>query len=178
MKKALCLLFVLLLTLSLCACEEEFEAPPPDAMSIATPEDGGAAPPPAPEAADDLTPVLTEIRERVHPGTAGSSLTAAQLACRLLDWSIQTGMEEAQIKAVTAVFCEPMDEDARAEFAWQLSCVSGAAELVRSEEGLGLLEDVGGTDGTLFPWTDAPLEKLEFVYDAAQMRELDPSKDF
>ena len=44
--------------------------------------------------------------------------------------------------------------------------VSGAVSSLLSEGGEGLLDDIGGTEGTLWPWTDAPTEKLTAVFDA------------
>ena len=120
---------------------------------------------PADDAAD-LAPILAEIRERMHPGTAGSSLTAAQLAVLLLDWSMQTAADETQIRAAVDEFLTELDDGARSEFAEQMGAVQGAAVRLLGEEGAALMEDIGGTEGTLWPWTDAPAEKLEAVFAA------------
>ena len=116
--------------------------------------------------AAELAPILTEIRERMHPATAGSSLTAAQLAVLLLDWSVQTDADEAQIRAAAEKFLTELDDGARSEFAEQIGAVQGAAGRLLGEEGEALMEDIGGTEGTLWPWTDAPTEKLDAVFDA------------
>ena len=163
----------LLLSFSLfCLCGCGAAAP---AAGTAAPEATAAveAPSPAPvetSAAEEepaLAPILAEIRERMHPATAGSSLTAAQLAVLLLDWSVQTAADEAQIRAAAADFLAALSESERSEFAEQMSAVQGAAERLLGDEGAALMEDIGGTEGTLWPWADAPQEKLDALFSAA-----------
>jgi hypothetical protein len=147
MKRFFCLMLALCL-LGLCGCVRH---PAP-------------AETPVPAAAEDLSPILAEIRERMQPGTAGSSLTAQQLAVLLLDWSLQTGMDEAQIRAAAEAFLAPLSEEDRAAFAEQLGAVQSAAERLRGENSEALMEDIGGAEGTLWPWTDAPQDKLGAVF--------------
>lgn len=174
MKRFFALVFVLSL-LCLCGCgaaapaagtaAPEVTAAPEEAAAVETP-----SPAPVETPADDepaLAPILAEIRERMHPATAGSSLTAAQLAVLLLDWSVQTTADEAQIRAAAADFLAALSESERSEFAEQMSAVQGAAERLRGEEGAALMEDIGGTEGTLWPWADAPHEKLDALFSAA-----------
>ena len=148
----------------LCGCgaaapaAETAAAETPSPAPVETPSDEAA----------ELAPILAEIRERMHPGTAGSSLTAAQLAVLLLDWSMQTDEDETQIRAAADDFLAALDDGARNEFAEQMAAVQGAAELLLGEDGEALMEDIGGTEGTLWPWTDAPQEKLDAVFDAVK----------
>ena len=167
MKRYLSLLLVFSL---FCLCGCGAAAP---AAGTAAPEATAAVETPSPApvetpAADDepaLAPILAEIRERMHPATAGSSLTAAQLAVLLLDWSVQTTADEAQIRAAAADFLAALSESERSEFAEQMGAVQGAAERLLGDEGAALMEDIGGTEGTLWPWADAPQEKLDAVFD-------------
>lgn len=129
---------------------------------------------PVPVEAPELATILAEIRERMHPGTAGSSLTAAQLAAALLDWCVQTDADETQIRAAVEDFLAPMTEREGTEFALQMASVQGAVTTLLSEDGEGLLSDIGGPEGTLWPWTDAPTEKLDAVFSAAGVNELVP----
>ena len=168
MKRYLSLLLVLSL---FCLCGCGAAAP---AAGTAAPEEAAAAetPSPAPvetpaDETQELAPILAEIRERMHPGTAGSSLTAAQLAVLLLDWSVQTDADEAQIRAAAADFLAALSESERSEFAEQMGAVQGAAERLRGDDGAALMEDIGGTEGTLWPWADAPQEKLDALFSAA-----------
>lgn len=157
--------FSLLLAFSLfCLCGCGAAAPAAETAAAETPSPAPVETPAA--EAPELAQILAEIRERMHPGTAGSSLTAAQLAVMLLDWSMQTAADEAQIRAAAEEFLTALDDGARNEFAEQMRAVQGAAELLRSEDGEALMEDIGGTEGTLWPWPDAPQEKLDAVFAA------------
>ena len=139
------LLISLALLLSLCACGAS-----PDGQEM-------------PKVPDDLTPLLESLSEHVHPATAGSSLAAAQEACLLLDWSCTTEMDDAAIRSAVGAFLEGRSEEEQELFSEQVLAVLGAADSLMQEEGAGLLEDIGGPDGTLWPWTDAPLEKLDAI---------------
>lgn len=166
MKRVFALILALGL-LVLCGCRGTTPVPEEKAP-LDTPAPATEAPASAEEmsAEDTLTPILAEIRERMHPGTAGSSLTAEQLAVLLLDWSLQTGMDEAQIRAAAEAFLAPLREPERGEFAVQATAVEGAAARLLEDGSEALMEDIGGTAGTLWPWTDAPTEKLDVVFSA------------
>lgn len=120
---------------------------------------------PAPD--DDLTPVLDSIAASVHPGTAGSSLTAAQEACALMDWCCETNMDETAIRKTVEGFLAGRDEEEQRLFTVQIGFVCSTADYLMSEDGAGLLSDIGGGEGTRFPWPDAPLEKLTAILNAA-----------
>ncbi len=155
----------LLLTLCLfCLCGCGAAAPAAETVAAETPSPAPAETPAV--EAPELAAILAEIRERMHPGTAGSSLTAAQLAVLLLDWSIQTAADEAQIRAAAEEFLTALDDGARNVFAEQMGAVQGAAERLLGEDGAALMDDIGGTEGTLWPWPDAPQEKLDAVFAA------------
>ena len=158
--------FAVILTLSLlCLCGCGTAAPVAETVKPAV-ESTVPVPTESPAAAvPELAPILTEIRERLHPATAGSSLTAAHLAVVLLDWCAQSDADEAQIRAAVEEFLAPMTQRERTEFALQLASVSGAVDALLGDGGEGLLEDIGGTEGTLWPWTDAPTAKLDAVFD-------------
>ena len=112
-------------------------------------------------------PLLQEVRERARPGTAGASLTAMELGAKLLDWSSAAEADEAQVRAAVEAFLAPLGEPERAEFALQMSGVSGAVTRLQTEDAAAMMEDIGGTEGTLFPWPDARTELLEALFDAA-----------
>lgn len=170
MKRFASLILALCLIL-LCGCgakapalpEKQFETPAPASEET-------AAARPGPAEAPELAQLLTEIRERMHPGTAGSSLTAQQLAAQLLDWSMQTDMDEAQIRAAVDEFLKPLGHLERTEFALQMASVSGAVDLLLGENSEALMDDIGGTEGTLWPWADAPAEKLEALFSASDAK--------
>ena len=169
MKRWICLLLCLALP-ALSACGSPILQESPETAAPAPAASETAAP--AAEAADDLTPVLLEISGRMHPGTAGSSLTALDLACRLLDCCMETEMGEEQIRAAVEELRTGMDERAQKDFALQLLSVSSACERLLGADGEQLLEDIGGAEGTRWPWTGAATDKLETVFASARMTEL------
>ncbi len=161
MKRCFVLLLALCL-LALCGCGA---TPVEQTEPLAT--IAAAAETPAPIDAPELTAILAEIRDRMHPGTAGSSLTALELGAKLLDWAVLTDADEAEIRTAWEDFIAPLRSMPRQEFALQMGAVSGAVERLRSEDAAALMEDIGGTDGTLFPWEGAAAEKLDALFSAA-----------
>lgn len=162
--KRLLLLFLALCMALLCACGAAKPAAAQDPPAE-TPVPATERPVPAEAAA--LTPILAEIRERMYPGTAGSSLTALQLASMLLDWCQETEADGSQIRAAVKAFLAPLSELERAEFGLQMGSVQAAAERLFGEDSAALMDDIGGTEGTLWPWTDLPKDKLETLFSAA-----------
>ena len=149
MKRSFLFLVCLLMLFPLCGC---------DARSAAS-------------AQDDLTPVLESVAANVHPGTAGSSLRAAQQACELMDWCCETAMDESDVRAAAESFLSARDAEERQLFVVQLQSVLSTADYLASEDGAGLLEDIGGSAGTLWPWPDAPREKLDALLAVLSARE-------
>ncbi len=130
---------------------------------------GCAAEAPAP--ADDLTPVLDAVAAHVFPGTAGSSLSAAQEACALMDWSCTTAMDETAVRTLVSERLAGLDDEGQALFSAQLSAVAGAAAYLRQDDGAGLLEDIGGAEGTLWPWPEAKTALIAALLEAAGVEE-------
>ena len=77
-----------------------------------------------------------------------------------------TDMDEEQIRAAADEFREPLEHMERTEFSLQMASVSGAVDRLLDEDSEALMDDIGGTEGTLWPWTDAPTEKLEALFSA------------
>ena len=154
MKRLLILLLTLCL-LILCGCgAAESETDESDAYDAAT----------------ELLPLLSDIRARVQPGTAGSSLTAQQLAAQLLDWSMQTGAGKAQVRAAVGEFLASLDDSERSEFALQMGAVQSAVDRLLGENSEALMEDIGGTEGTHWPWKGAPRDLLRALFAAVPDR--------
>ncbi len=126
------------------------------------------------DAAIELQPLLSAIRTRMQPGTAGSSLTAQQLAVQLLDWSMQTGAGRSQVRAAVGEYLESLDESERSEFAQQMGAVQSAVDRLLGENSEALMEDIGGTEGTLWPWKGAPRDLLKAMFSAAGAGAISP----
>lgn len=164
-------IFLSLCLLGLCGCGAQAPVPPekepPESLMSDNQAQEPAADTSVPSEAPELAPILTEIRERMHPGTAGSSLTALELGAALLDWSVTTGVNEEQIRASVEEFLAPMNSLERAEFAVQTAAVSGAVKRLLSDEAAAMMEDIGGTESTLYPWENAQTGLLDALFDAA-----------
>ena len=130
------------------------------------------APVEKPVEAPELEALLEEIRERSRPGTAGSSLTALELGAKLLDWAMLTGLDEVQIGAATEDFLKPLSNVQRAEFEIQMDSVFSAVERLLGEDAAAQREDIGGTEGSLYPWTGLPTEKLDALFSAVSGMEM------
>lgn len=111
MKKVISLVFVFFFCFSICACslipdaevvyipaESEETAEPGNASDNTVFENDAADA----EAAETLCGIMEEMYENYHPGTAGSSLTLASFAGRMLDWYELRGSVGAISKAAAA----------------------------------------------------------------------------
>ena len=102
-------------------------------------------------AAPALTlPILDDIDENVIPGISGSSLRAVQVAVRLLDWGVNTGLGA--------------DEIGEAAAAW----LAAYQELL-TDEADDLLDVAGCADIHRF-WGSEPVESIEAIMQAAGLR--------
>lgn len=121
----------------------------------------GACGSPAPEASAPsadraaLDSILADIRENMSVGTAGSSLRAAALAARLLDWAETARLSDEEIRAALEPWLAPQDDGVPADFREQLAAVGGMAAVLTGEDASlaeGLLSDAGCGDCG-YPWS-------------------------
>ena len=84
-----------------------------------------------------------------------------------MDWCCETNMDETAIRKTVEGFLAGRDEEEQRLFTVQIGFVCSTADYLMSEDGAGLLSDIGGGEGTRFPWPDAPLEKLTAILNAA-----------
>ncbi len=154
MKRGLALLLLLAALWSLCACGE-----------VPLPAEEDTVPPaeaPFPEAAETdpasleaLQVLLGELRQNVSIATAGSSLRAAAMAARLLDWGETARIGDGDLQAALAPWLEPPDDGVPADFREQLAAVNAAVERLTGpdeEQARGLLRDAGCEDCG-YPWS-------------------------
>lgn len=113
-------------------------------------DDGGA---------DKLVDILCDISSSYYVGTAGSSLSAAKLAGRLLDWYEDSGYDETYIISEAEKYASAMDADHAAMFNEQLDGVYGMAGYICGTDGEGMLESAGYSSDH-YPWDTARMEKL------------------
>jgi len=139
------------------------EAPaPPSPFPVSTPE-------PVPDA--ELTALLQEIRDRMHIGTAGSSLKAAGLAVDALNWGRESRLDLDAICFTLDAWLDTLDPDAQEEFFQQLESVDHSFQLltVPGEEAEMLLSDAGCEDMG-YPWNEQAVAAVENLMLAAGLR--------
>lgn len=125
---------------------------------------------PDPDASEALQAQLDNIRDTVQPGTAGSSLRAAQVAADLLIWGTSSPLTAGQVDTLTRDWIAAQDSDVQAALPEQLTEVDATCQLLQSGEGAGLLESIGWTDTTDLPWGSEPEPLVEALMAAAGMR--------
>jgi hypothetical protein len=91
-----------------------------------------------------LTAQLNQLRDSVHPGTAGSSLRAAAVAADLLDWAEEPIPQES-IDATVAEWLAAQSEEARELLPLQAEALLHTVEELSEsyEEAAGLRSDAG-----------------------------------
>ena len=169
LKPALSLLLLFALCLTLCGCAA---AQPTDAAPVSAPPQSGA-----PAATEVLEPdpallaLLAEIRDRMHIGTAGSSLRAAALAAELLDWGAESALSPAAIHLSLDAYMGGLDEAARAEFLQQLAAVDYSCTVLAAggEQAEALLDDAGCRPRS-FPWPQQAADQVGVLMNAAGLR--------
>jgi len=120
-------------------------------------------------AAPALTlPILDDIDENVIPGISGSSLRAVQVAVRLLDWGVNTGLGTDEIGEAAAAWLSAKGDD-QALCVEKLELVDYAYQELLTDEADDLLDVAGCADIHRF-WGSEPVESIEAIMQAAGLR--------
>lgn len=120
-------------------------------------------------AAPALTlPILDDIDENVVPGISGSSLRAVQVAVRLLDWGVNTGLGADEIGEAAAAWLAAKGDD-QALGVEKLELVDYAYQELLTDEADDLLDVAGCADIHRF-WGSEPVESIEAIMQAAGLR--------
>ena len=127
----------------------------------------------APDAPADVPPVLTlpildEINENVTVGTSGSSLLATQMAVKLLDWGMNTGLGTVEIKDAATMWLSQQGNNLD-DCLHKLSLVDDAYQKLLTNEARELLDSAGCED-VVFTWGSEPVEPVEAIMQAAGLR--------
>ena len=145
--------------------ETAIPAPTSTPAPTATP-----APTEAPTAAEPVLtlPILDDIDENVIPGISGSSLRAVQVAVRLLDWGVNTGLGADEIGEAAAAWLAAKGDD-QALCVEKLELVDYAYQELLTDEADDLLDVAGCADIHRF-WGSEPVESIEAIMQAAGLR--------
>ena len=165
--KRICLL-LLCAALLLCACGT---VPTGDTTAAAVPAEPADASDPA--AQEALSALLGELRQTVTIGTAGSSLRAAAMAARLLDWAETAEIHDEQILAALEPWLEDSEDGVPADFREQLGAVDNMFRLLTEEPGEeaeAILSDAGCEDCG-YPWSEGAIAAVERIMALAGLRE-------
>ena len=124
----------------------------------------------APTAAEPVLtlPILDDIDENVIPGISGSSLRAVQVAVRLLDWGVNTGLGTDEIGEAAAAWLAAKGDD-QALCVEKLELVDYAYQELLTDEADDLLDVAGCADIHRF-WGSEPVESIEAIMQAAGLR--------
>ena len=114
-------------------------------------------------------PILDVIDEEVMPGAAGASLRAVQVAVKMLDWGVNTGLDTEEIRQATVAWLSNKGNDAQVEFAQKLEAVDDAYNQLRGENARELLDTAGCQDTEIF-WGSDTVAPIEAIMDAAGLR--------
>ena len=128
----------------------------------------------AADAPADVPPVLTlpildEIDETVTVGTSGSSLLAVQEAAKLLEWSVNTGLDTDEIEDAASTWLAAKN-DTLIDCLKKLELVDNAYQKLLTDKARELL-DSAGCENVEITWENAPAEPVEAVMRAAGLRE-------
>ena len=188
MKRFFALMMALIMLLCLCACNKE----PVEDVAVLTEEPVmaeplvTAEPTPSPEPTPEPTPVpiqptlppvndtalnaiLDDMLERVQPGSAGSSLRAAQCAAALLDWGTTTQLTDDEIYSAVGCWLDMQDDDRLLLFFDCFYSVYTQSYNLRGENAEGLMRDAGISSGN-YPWDDKSAHAVEMLYYGSGLR--------
>ncbi len=126
----------------------EESAAEPETVAEATP----AAASETPVRDEELSGIFEKVM-RVYPGTAGSSISAAACAVRLLDWGAETELNDDGIRSATEAWFEEQDEESRELFKESIRLVRALRDDLRDKDHEYIM-DLTGIDSAFWPWNE------------------------
>lgn len=92
---------------------------------------------------EKLIGILDDIKENVHPGTAGGTLRAMRTAADLISWASSTTMKKSEAAKVVKEWLKEQSPEMREVLQEKLEQVAEACGSIIREEAKGALESAG-----------------------------------
>ena len=130
----------------------------------------------APDAPADVPPVLTlpiwdEIDASITGEASGSSLPVVQVAVKLMDWGVNTGLDTDEISDAASTWLAAKNDDLT-EILHKLELVDGVYQRLLTEDARELLDNAG-CENVEITWESNPIEPIEAIMQAAGLRSAD-----
>ena len=117
------------------------------------------------EDAEALKGLMADFAERIQPGTAGSSLKAAEQAVRLINWGISTQMTDEEISKTIGEYLAGLDNDQKEGYLLQMGLLADTYRQLLTPGQEGFLESAGCADSG-YPWGSEPIPAVEAFFEA------------
>ena len=189
MKKALLTILIVLMLICIIALSfriytvltaENAEDTAEEAVPTATPAAVAPTPESTPEVtaapsastaedAEVLKGLMTDFKDRIQPGTAGSSLKAAEQAVRLINWGISTQMTDEEISKTVGEYLAGMDSEQKENYLLQMDLLDSTYQQLLTPGQDGFLESAGCADSG-YPWGTEPIPAVEAFFEATGER--------
>lgn len=125
MKKAISIILLLTLLLSLTACSFGSKSQVPESER------------------EKLISILDDISANMRPATAGSSLVSIRLAADLVTFAATTSMDKKEAAAIVSDWLKAQTPEIRAAFDEKLESVKNSYGQILKDGAAGLLESAG-----------------------------------
>lgn len=115
-------------------------------------------------AAKECRSVLTDIQENTRLGSAGASLTAVQIAARMMNWGVGTHMSPEQVTAEAGKWYQALNQSQQKDFQEKFSEIYTTYQQLLGDDASDRewLETAGVTYAA-YPWSNQPIETIEAI---------------
>lgn len=116
---------------------------------------------------DRLLAILDDIGQNLHPGTAGSGLTAIRITADLVSWAASTQMTKAEAADTVTSWLKSQSPEIKEAFQEKISSIASSFAEIVKDGAKEALEDAG-VEKDLSNLGTRLKELVEAVIDAAQ----------
>lgn len=116
---------------------------------------------------DRLITILDDIGQNLHPGTAGSSLTAIRITADLVSWAASTQMTKSEAASTVGDWLKGQSPEIKEAFQEQISSIASSFADIAKDGAKDALESAG-VEKDLSNLGSRLKELVQAVIDAAQ----------